>query len=410
MIFEPYNDEFDIIQQIHQYSQVDYALIRLTSTMIDKNNIDANVLLRDLLLQNELVNYNLLDNGGANGVKHEALFLSGNSYKKITMNFYKVRNLRSDPRFSIWGIKNFNTTGILNEHDLLYITVHQGNIIIINTTSNTPSVTLLQEIFGHNELNEAIQRLIHEIRKISLKGPHKNITGKCKISPKDVGDTLENLLGIKTNNSNSADFEGLIEIKSKSRRTLDTLFTLRPQFDGTEIENIEPKDSSRVSAFTRKYGYISEAHPNSMTLYVTIGTKIAPQNQVGLYLEVNEELRRVEIRRHISKSQNICVAHWSFNSLKEALHIKHPATLWVNASTEVRFDAAYFTYKSAILTREPQFATFLSLIKSGGITYDWRGYTSTFGKYKGKNHGNAWRIKSRYKKDLFATSEEIQLQ
>lgn len=28
--------------------------------------------------------------------------------------------------------------------------------------------------------------------------------------------------------------------------------------------------------------------------------------------------------------------------------------------------------------------TFLSLIKSGIITYDWRGYTSKEGKYKGK--------------------------
>ena len=32
--------------------------------------------------------------------------------------------------------------------------------------------------------------------------------------------------------------------------------------------------------------------------------------------------------------------------------------------------------------------TFLSLIKSGIITYDWRGYTSKTGKYSGKNHGN----------------------
>ena len=53
--------------------------------------------------------------------------------------------------------------------------------------------------------------------------------------------------------------------------------------------------------------------------------------------------------------------------------------------------------------------TFLSLIKSGIITYDWRGYTSKEGKYKGKNHGNAWRIKPIAKSKLFGEMEKIEL-
>ena len=60
-------------------------------------------------------------------------------------------------------------------------------------------------------------------------------------------------------------------------------------------------------------------------------------------------------------------------------------------------------------SRTPQFMTFLSLIKSGIITYDWRGYTSKTGKYSGKNHGNAWRIKPNAKAELFGEIEKVEL-
>lgn len=53
--------------------------------------------------------------------------------------------------------------------------------------------------------------------------------------------------------------------------------------------------------------------------------------------------------------------------------------------------------------------TFLSLIKTGIITYDWRGYTSKSGKYTGKNHGNAWRIKPAAKSELFGELDKINL-
>ena len=42
-------------------------------------------------------------------------------------------------------------------------------------------------------------------------------------------------------------------------------------------------------------------------------------------------------------------------------------------------------------------------------TYDWRGYTSKTGKYSGKNHGNAWRIKPNAKAELFGEIEKVEL-
>lgn len=413
MIFEPYQDELNMINKIHQYNENEYVLIRLTRTMILKNNIDANALLRDLLKVSNLVDYDMLKNGGTNGIKYTAKLLINDNSENITMNFYKVNNSRSDPRFSIYTINKMVHDRKFNVGDLLYITVRQtelnNRLIIINTTQNKPSDTLLLDTFGVSIVTDAANRLISKVRIIAQSGFHPNSKGPGRISPKDVGDTLEYLLGIQANNSTSADFEGIIEIKSKTGRALDTLFTLRPQFTDTPVAEIEPKDSSRVSAFTRLYGYNSDKHIGYKSLYVTIGIKKAPQNKVGLFLEVNEEERKIEIRRWLNSKRHELVAHWDFESLKKELHQKHPATLWVEAEQKNIGEFVYFKYKKASLSREPQFSTFLSLIESGGITYDWRGYTTPTGKYQGKNHGNAWRIRKKYRDSLFGNIEEIDL-
>ena len=75
MIFIPYPDEMERIHQIQRYQGTDYALIRLTFTMIDKNNLDAGGLLRDLLLQEGIVDYARLAHGGENGIDRRALLL-----------------------------------------------------------------------------------------------------------------------------------------------------------------------------------------------------------------------------------------------------------------------------------------------------------------------------------------------
>ena len=57
MIFTPYSDESAVISIIRQFRNEDYALLRMTFTMIDKNNLDANGILRHLLFSWGLVDY-----------------------------------------------------------------------------------------------------------------------------------------------------------------------------------------------------------------------------------------------------------------------------------------------------------------------------------------------------------------
>lgn len=416
MIFTPYSDEANVINMIRRFRNEDYALIRLTHTMIDKNNLDANGILRDLLFNWELVDYDQLENGGSHGISYDALFIQDGKTESVKLKFYRVANDRSDRRFSIETIKQRMEKGEINEGDLLYISVYRQStgyplIYLINLTHNIPSENDLLNAIGVDAITNLFYKIRPRLQKIVNSGFIDNSKGPGHIDPKDVGDTLEFLLGITTNNRTDADCQGLIEIKSKgSSGTLDTLFTLRPRFEGTRVADYEPKDRYRVSAFTRLYGYDSDAHSGYNSLYITIGSIEAPHNNQGFYLNVNDEAKRVNIIWTDPKTGNREVAaYWSFNDLRQQLYLKHPSTLWVKAESREINGMGQFKYDEIEFSREPQFTTFLSLIKEGIITYDWRGYTTKTGPYSGKNHGNAWRIKPTARTYLFGEIERVKL-
>ena len=416
MIFTPYSDESEVINLIHKYRNEDYALLRMTYTMIDKNNLDANGILRDMLHSWQLVDYEEMEHGGQYGVSHDALFIQHGKTESVKLKFYRVANNRGDRRFSVETIKRRMNDAEINEGDLLYISVFRktdGNpqIYFINLTHNIPTEQDILNAIGTDAITQLFESIKPRLREIIRGGFYDNSKGSGEIAPKDVGDTLEALLGISTNNRIDADYDGLIEVKSKGgTRTLDTLFTLRPQFEGTRVAEYEAKDRNRVSAFARVYGYDSDAHPGYSSLYITIGSQEAPQNNQGFYLAVNDESRMVNLMwENPATHKSEVAAYWSFDDLKEQLYLKHPSTLWVKAESRNNGDMVQFKYTEIEFSRAPQFMTFLSLIKSGVITYDWRGYTTKSGKYSGKNHGNAWRIKPNAKAELFGGIEVVDL-
>ena len=415
MIFTPYSDESKVINMIRRFRNEDYSLVRMTYTMIDKNNLDANGILRDLLSDWGLVDYEQLENGCSFVITYDAYFIQNVKTDFIKLKFYKVANTRGDRRFSIEKLKRKMENGEINEGDLLYISIfRQANgiprIYIINLTHNIPAENDLLHAIGVDAITDLFYQIKPRLQEIVNGGFFDNAKGYGPVAPKDVGDTLEALLGINTNNRIDADYNGLIEIKSKGgSRTLDTLFTLRPQFEGTRVAEYEPSDRNRVSAFARIYGYDSDAHPGYSSLYITIGSAEAPQNNHGFYLHVNDEGRQVNIvwRNPITGKPEIA-AYWSFDALRQQLYLKHPSTLWVKAESREVNGMVQFKYHEIEFSRAPQFTTFLSLIKTGVITYDWRGYITKEDRYIGKNHGNAWRIKPYAKSELFGEIEFVQ--
>lgn len=415
MIFAPYADETTIINRIRKVRNDDYVLLRLTPTMIEKNNLDANEFFREMLYNHGIVDYEMLENGGGNGVEFQSKLILPDTVTPVKLKFYRVNNARGDRRFSIETIKRKSHDGIMNDGDLLYISIYNENdgapsIFIVNLTHNIPSEEAIRLAVGLDPITKKFNEIKPRLKEIIQNGYYDNSKGVGEIDPKDVGDTLESLLRVPTNNSPGADLDGLIELKAKGAKTLDTLFTLRPNFEGTEVANFEPIDKSRVSAFARLYGYDSDKHPGYSSLYITIGSEDHPQNGQGFYLEVDEANAKVCLMRTdpLSKKKEV-TAFWKFENLRSQLLEKHPSTLWFKASKRMVDGMGQFNYTEIEFSRAPQFMTFLSLIKTGIITYDWRGYTTKTGAYSGKNHGNAWRIKPSAKSELFGEIETVDL-
>ena len=412
----PYSTEVPPIRLIQNYCSADYATVRVTHTMVDKNNPDANENLRYILAAAGIVDYEALENGRQNGQTAPVTFIQANRITTFELRFYRVNNARGDRRFSIEDFRQKVREHEIEVGDLLYFCCpcdEYGNphLYIFNLTHNTPSEENLQAEFGTDEIAAALEELRPRLEYIVRGGPFENRKGVGKTAPKDAGDTFEAAMDIETNNDPGADYRDLIEFKTKSSRTLDTLFSLRPCFDGTPVAQAEAVDRYRVSAFARLYGYESDKHPGMKSLYITIGSEVAPRNAQNFFLRVNYDAALVEIMRH-EDEQDVVTAYWGFETLRDELHHKHPATLWVKA-TEVRKGtddtAALFSFDEFSFTRAPQFSTFLSLIERGVVVYDWRGYTTPAGNYAGKNHGNAWRIDHRYRDCLFETYEVLNL-
>jgi hypothetical protein len=100
-------------------------------------------------------------------------------------------------------------------HLLLYISIfRQTNgiplIYLINLTHNIPSENDLLNAVGVDAITDLFYQIKPRLQEIVHGGFFNNSKGYGPIAPKDVGDTLEALLGINTNNRNNADYNGLI--------------------------------------------------------------------------------------------------------------------------------------------------------------------------------------------------------
>ena len=98
MMFIPYEDEQNVINMIHEVRNSDYSLLRLTPTMIGKNNIDANGVFREMLASEDIVDYEIMENGGENGVSVNALYIQAEKTTNVKLKFYRVSNQRGDRR------------------------------------------------------------------------------------------------------------------------------------------------------------------------------------------------------------------------------------------------------------------------------------------------------------------------
>ncbi|AVL02145.1 MvaI/BcnI family restriction endonuclease [Pediococcus pentosaceus] len=404
MLFKPNNAESEIINLIQDNVNSEYALIRITKTMMSKSIMDASALIREIFKFGNVVDYENIKQGPQYKIIKSGFFLSNIADKKIcpvNVSYYRPETKKGDPRFWIYGL---STRRVASVDDLIYITTHEYDNkhipVFMNLSNNSINFQLIKTFFGNDPVIEATNKLIPMVQKIASCGFIPNAKGTGKIAPKDVGETFENALNIVPNSSKLADFNDTIELKAKRSKvkSMDTLFSMVPSYN-TDIV-------SGTNQFVRKFGYPSKRHIGFTDLFVTVNNK--PNGQ-GLYLEVDESKEKV-LQYYINGNEKTVVAYWCFSEIKQRLFQKHNSTLWILADEKKDnlTDTYEFWYNKAQLTRRPTLTAFLTLITLGKITFDWRARVKSNGKgYKDK--GNAWRIKPKYRSSLFGDLKTIDL-
>lgn len=385
--FLPNPQEQALIQTVQKYCRNEFALIRMTETMLKKSIIDASDPIRILLRDGGIIDYSKINQGEK--LTRSVIVLAANQTTERDTSFYRPKTKSGDPRFWVSRFKDYVSDG-----ELVYFTILDNQLIAIPLIKPDSFETLMESLFGSiddgKEHLSALANLLQGIRGqwIPSISPYKSV-------PRAIGETLETVLGLEINNLASADFKGEIEIKTKKRggKTSDTLFSKVPDWSISPI--------SSAADMMLKYGYPSTRYPGFIDLYVTVNHR--PNNQ-GLYMEddpVNEHMLQVH-------TDDGTVCKWKHQILKDTLLAKHPKTIWVTAQQQIINDIWHFQYDidSIQLTERPIFAQFLTLISQGIITYDWRGRVMP-DRTKYKDKGHCFRIKPKERQRLFGTMRKL---
>lgn len=379
--FLPTLEEIDIISKFQNLIQEDYKLIRCTKTMLEKSTIDASGQLRELFKAKGIVNFEEIGQGVKNKVlKDVGVIITSVGCFDTKVSFYRPDTKDGDPRFWPYGASRH-----LEKNVLLMITVSYGKLIFIPIIDSDEILVQIQSNFARSS-----DRHISYFKSLyyPYKGKWIKSCSPYVRNPKDVGETLEALLGMKPNSSKQADLNGIIEIKSKRAKsdTNDSLFSKVPNWKISPI--------TKAADMIIEYGYDSIVHPGFKDLYVTVNSR--PNNQ-GLFL-ANDFENEILVQNHNIDGLT-CI--WEHSVLRDRLWEKHPNTIWVKAQERIIDGKIHFLYDDEMeFTSNPVVSQFLTLIDASIVVFDWRGKVLPDGK-KYRDHGHGFRISPKNRSKLF---------
>jgi hypothetical protein len=207
-----------------------------------------------------------------------------------------------------------------------------------------------------------------------------------------IGKTAEDMLGIFENNDKSADYKGLIELKS-ARALSDamvTLFTKSP----------DPKGINNVIRNT--FGYLDGEFKDAKILHTTFSADKfnTCKGKYGFLLEIDNINKKIFIRvkdLETNSLDNSVTAYYPFDKLKDIIEHKCRYIIFIEADHKKENGKELFKFNSAILLSGLTFDKFLDYIRQGIIKYDFRlgVYRKTKNiKLIGKHHdhGSGFRI------------------
>ena len=191
-----------------------------------------------------------------------------------------------------------------------------------------------------------------------------------------IGYTFETLLGIKENNDQTADFNG-IEIKCKG-------MTEAGDSNSTKI-NLFQKGPVWASKNTTKERIRLFGKLGDDGLYACHSQLTVTPNNLGLLLEVMSIEDRIDLRKHADT-----LGYWPFQQLEKRLIEKHSRTAFVKARTRTSKTQTQFFYEELVYCAQPSIKRFVDLVTKRNIVFEFMMSEKPGGKFK--NHGYPWRL------------------
>lgn len=205
-----------------------------------------------------------------------------------------------------------------------------------------------------------------------------------------IGKTFEDIIGVKENNFQSADYMGSLELKSQRDFTgsMITLFTKSPDY---------PPNANTV--LREKYGTTSDSDPRMKIIHSTVsGLRFNTyKDKIGFKLEVIEKDDRIFLLvKNLINGEIIDTSiYYQFSTIRPLVENKCRNIAYIEAETKIEEKQEFFKYTSAVLLTNCSFSKFIDGIKQGVILYDIRIGVYKTGKSLGKthDHGSGFRIK-----------------
>ena len=234
-------------------------------------------------------------------------------------------------------------------------------------------------------------------------------SGRSAHSAGAVGNTLEDMLGIRENNVPLAD-AGIYEIKTQREQTgsLTTLFHFEPK----------PRRPGIVAdIFLPNYGWAHDSIPNERSFRVTMsgdrftdrGFRVIvdrPSKIVNIHFDQAQVDRKKhsvwldDVRKKAGLGEVSPRPYWDFADLNKKLMTKLRNAIYLRADSKIVDGKELFRYSQAELWENPDFDRFLNAIEKGSILVDFDARTH-------HNHGTKYRIRQDRVPELYATITRI---
>jgi hypothetical protein len=191
-----------------------------------------------------------------------------------------------------------------------------------------------------------------------------------------IGYTFETLLGIKENNDQIADFNG-IEIKCKGVKEGDRA--------GTGKINLFQAGPTWLSHSTAKERIRIFGRAGTEGLYACHSQVTTTPNNLGLLLRILNTNKKIDLEKSAE-----ALGFWSFEKLEKRLTEKHSRAAFVNAETRRTKTKTLYSYQEFVYCDRPSIKRFLDLVSRKNIVFEFLMSENANGTIR--NHGYPWRL------------------